>query len=267
MIDRPYLLTDAEVARFIVNGYHIIEPELPVGLNERIARQLDGLERNPGDAIAETVPELWQIVGHPVVQGVLGSLLGHDFEVGAHRHWHCRPPGMGSLVWHQDSTNDRNITINRFLGLYYPREVTAAMGPTVILPGTHFRNAPTDRMQTYTNVRGQVPLIVKAGTVAFTHYDIWHSAAPNTSAQDRHMVKFLFNRTRPNDAPTWNHDPALLDRPTDWDKRLENDDVNNIFYFSNPIGVSQTDNYKEQRIRRQCWDSLMGPGAAAPLQG
>ena len=32
-----YLLSDAEVARFLVSGYHLIEPELPTGLNESIA--------------------------------------------------------------------------------------------------------------------------------------------------------------------------------------------------------------------------------------
>ena len=256
-----HLLSDAEVARFIVNGYHIVQLDLPEGLNEDIVSQLESLENNPGDAITETVPKLRRIVEHPAVQGVLLSLLGHDFEVAEHRHWHCRQQGMGSLVWHQDSTNNRNMTINRFLGLYYPHDITPDMGPTVILPGSQFRNAPTDRMQNYTNIRGQLPLVVKAGTVAFTHYDIWHSAAPNRSERNRHMVKFLFNRTRDNERPTWNHDPTSLDQPTDWTRRLEAEDLNNIFYFSNPIGVSQTDNYKERRIWRQCWNHLMGTTA------
>ena len=253
-----HLLSDADVAGFIVNGYHMVEPDFPSGLNEQIAAELDSLEDNPGDAITDAVPALWQVVEHPTVQGVLISLLGHDFQVNSHRHWHCRPAGTGSMIWHQDSTNNRDTAINRFLGLYYPREVTADMGPTVILPGTQFRNAPTDRMSTYTNVRGQLPLIVKAGTVAFTHYDIWHAAAPNTSSSDRHMVKFLFNRTSDNEVPTWNHDPDSLNKPMDYRQRGEAVDVNNIFTFSNPLGVSQSDNYKERRIRHECWAHLMG---------
>ena len=36
-----YLLDDVEVARFLVTGYHLIEPELPAGLNENVAAQLD----------------------------------------------------------------------------------------------------------------------------------------------------------------------------------------------------------------------------------
>ena len=63
------------------------------------------------------------------------------------------------------------------------------------MPGTQFRNAPTDRMATYTNIRGQVPLVVKAGTVAFypLRYLARHRRQP--IPERRHMNKFLFRRT------------------------------------------------------------------------
>ena len=261
MLDEKYLLTDVDVANFIVNGYHIVELDLPEELNENIAAQLDALDHNPGDAIAETVPELWQVLDHAAVKGVLASLLGLDYEVQSHRHWHCKQPGSGHMNWHQDSTNNRDIHINRFLGLYYPTDITPDMGPTIIVPGTQFRNAPTDRMATYTNIRGQVPLVVKAGTMAFTHYDMWHGTAANRSDLKRHMIKFLFRRTQANAAPTWNHDPQALDRPTDWDQRNQSQDAHNILTFGNPLGVSQSDHYKERTIRRQCWNHIMGETA------
>ena len=255
-MDSTYLMTDIDVAKFVVNGYHLLELDLPDGLNEHIAEQLDNLDSNPGDAITDVVPELWQVLDHPAVQGALLSLLGEDYEVQSHRHWHCKQPGSGHMNWHQDSTNNRDIHINRFLGLYYPTDITPDMGPTVIVPGTQFRNAPTDRMSTYTNIRGQVPLVVKAGTMAFTHYDLWHGTAANSSSIKRHMIKFLFRRTKDNAAPTWSHDPEALNHPTDWNGKRE--DAHNILTFGNPIGVSQSDHYKERTIRRQCWNHLMG---------
>lgn len=260
MIDPTHLLTDVEVAKFLVTGYHILELDLPAGFNERIAEQLDGLDYNPGDAITDVVPELQQVLDHPAVHGVLVSLLGEGYEVQPHRHWHCRPPGTGHMQWHQDSTNSRDIRLNRFLGLYYPRDVTPDMGPTIIVPGTQYRNAPTDRMATYTNIRGQAPLVVKAGTIAFTHYDMWHGTSANRSNVKRHMIKFLFRRTKDNTAPTWNHDPDALNRPTDWNSRDGAEDAHNILTFGNPLGVSQSDHYKERTIRRQCWNYLMGQG-------
>ena len=35
--------------------------------------------------------------------------------------------------------------------------------------------------------------------------------------------------------------------------------------FGNPIGVSQSDHYKERGIRRQVWDYLMGSGQLKPI--
>ena len=63
------------------------------------------------------------------------------------------------------------------------------------------------------------------------------------------MIKFLFGRTEDNTQPTWNHDPACLGK---------GDDVNNILSSMNPLGVAQSDHYKERAIRRQCWEQLMG---------
>ena len=45
------------------------------------------------------------------------------------------------MHWHQDDTNNRSTQIDRFLGLYYPRTITPNMGPTIVVPGTQFRNA------------------------------------------------------------------------------------------------------------------------------
>ena len=90
-------LSDIDVVKFIVTGYHIVEPDLPEGLNETIAAKLDGLDSNPGDAITDTVPELNQVLDHPKVTGALASLLGDDYEVQSHRHWHCKQPNLGTV--------------------------------------------------------------------------------------------------------------------------------------------------------------------------
>ena len=55
-MDSTYLMTDIDVAKFVVNGYHLLELDVPDGLNEHIAEQLDYLDSNPGDAITDVVP-------------------------------------------------------------------------------------------------------------------------------------------------------------------------------------------------------------------
>jgi hypothetical protein len=57
---------------------------------------------------------------------------------------------------------------------------------------------------------------------------------------------------------TWNHNPQALNQPLNWGGRDKGEDINNILAFSNPLGVSQSDHYKERTIRRQCWNYLMG---------
>ena len=104
-------------------------------------------------------------------------------------------------------------------------------------------------------------MVVEAGTIAFTHYDLWHGTAANRTSVKRHMIKFLFRRTRDNTAPTWNHDPEAASKTRDWNKRAEAEDANNILNFHNPLGVSQSDHYKERAIRRQNWDYLKGKSA------
>jgi hypothetical protein len=247
MSDAHYRLTDEEVVSFLIRGYHIVETDFPPGFNEAVVAELDQLEENPGDAILDRVPKLYQVYAHPIVRGALASLLGDDVRMSGHRHCHVNPPGTRSQSWHQDGTNQRHHQLRTVLAMYYPQDVTPDMGPTVLLPGTHFRNAPTDRMATYANFREQVVLTVKAGTVAITHYDIWHAASANKSDRTRYMLKFLFSRASEPTAPSWEHDPekaaALMGR----------------FTFERAVTSSQSDHYKERRLRREMWNHMVGP--------
>lgn len=250
-MNREFLLTDAQVLHFINHGYHLVEPDLPAGLNETIYAACSRLETNPGNGIYDAVPELHEVYTHPRVQGALISLLGEGMRMNAHRHLHTTPAQhLHSQTWHQDGTNVRHHQIRTVLAMYYPQDVTLENGPTVILPGSHFRNAPTDRMATYANIKGQVFLTVKAGTVAITHYDIWHAGTLNRSDRPRHMLKFLFDRTEPPTAPSWNHDP--IDGPKIAQQRFGE-------MVGPPSGYT-SDLYKEWQLRKEMWDWLTGQG-------
>ena len=203
-MDNPFLLSDGEVAEFIVKGYHLVEPELPTGLNESIANQLDALDHNPGDAITEAVPELWQVLDHPQVQGALISLLGKEYEVQSHRHWHCKQPHSGHMNWHQDGSTTgirSSIAFSAVLSdRYYAR-----YGPDRHRAG-HSVSQRTNRSH------GALHQYPRSGAPSsrlapsFWHYDLWHGTAANRSDHKRHMIKFLFRRTKENEQPSWNHD-------------------------------------------------------------
>lgn len=246
MTDTSHLLTDDEVISFIIHGYHLVHPEFPAGFNESIYAELGMLAENPGDGILDRVPKLYQVYDHPRVRGALASLLGPDYRMNGHRHCHVNPPGTRSQGWHQDGTNQRHHQLKTVLAMYYPQDVTADLGPTVLLPGTHFRNAPTDRMATYANFREQVVLTVPAGTVAITHYDIWHAATANRGDRTRYMLKFLFSRATDATVPSWNHDPATAAT------------AQRRFTFERACNCGQSDHYKERGLRSEMWRWMLG---------
>ncbi len=248
------LLTDDEVISFIIRGYHIIETDLPAAFHREVYADLTQVlarsAENPGDAILDLVPQLQQVWQHPAVHGALISLLGADYRMKSHRHCHVSLPGMRSQAWHQDGLNQRHHQIRVVLGFYYPQDVPEALGPTVILPGTHFRNAPTELMATYANLRDQVLLTVRAGAVVLAHYDIWHAGTRNEGDTARYMLKFLFDRLSDPSVPTWDHDPEQATRSLG---RLT---------FEKACTCSQSDHYKERALRREMWQHLVGASSA-----
>lgn len=248
-VERQFLLDDDAVARFICQGFVVLALQHRSGLNEAIDARLSAMQTNPGDGIYDAVPELAEVYSHPVFLGAVASLLGPDCEMHSHRHWHCTRPGQLAGQWHQDGSNLRHHQVRVMLGMYYPHDVTIDMGPTIVMPGTHFRNAPTDRMATYCNIRGQVPVVVKAGSIALTHYDIWHTASPNRSARARHMLKFLFRRktsARERGGPSWNHDP------------VEGPGIASRRFGEWPPFCNQSDHYKQIQLRHSCWRNMLG---------
>lgn len=253
-INKKHLLTDAQMLDFIARGYHLIEPEpgdYPEGVHERVLASIARLKQNPGNHIYEAAPDLKDIYSSPRIVGALMSVLGDDMVMDPHRHLHTVRPGHSkSQTWHQDGTNVRHHQTWCCLAMYYPQGVTAEMGPTAILPGTHFRNAPTDSMVNYTNIKGAMFLTVKAGTVAITHFDLWHAGTLNRSKTPRHMLKFLFNRVTPPVAgqPSWNHDPATAADVV----RAK------IPSWVGPIQHYGSDYYKEWELRKEMWDWYLG---------
>lgn len=210
MLATPVLLKDQEVIDFIINGYMLVELDFPPEFHQSVCDQIDAVfERrgNPLDDILDEVPDLHKVYNHPKVRGAFISLLGEDYQMNSHRHCHYSGKGAKGGHWHQDSLNVRHHRIMRCLGMYYPQDVTEDMGPTVVLPGTQYHNTPSSLMASYMNFRDQVPLTVKAGTVAITHYDIWHAWMDNRSDKHRRMLKFLFDRVSEPTGPTWDADP------------------------------------------------------------
>ena len=203
----PILLTDAQVQAYLTNGYITVQTAHSPAVHQNIHRQIETLfatEGNPGNDILPKVPDLYQILRDPAVDGALQSLLGPSYLIHPHRHCHHNPCGSKGQGMHQDSyENDQNVRHHRTrwtMAFYYPQDVSLDMGPTAILPTTQYYNSSEQAYE-----REELPLCGRAGTVTIVHYDLWHRAMPNASDRDRFMVKFLFTRMGEPRAPSWDH--------------------------------------------------------------
>ena len=178
------------------------------------------------------VPELTQMLEHPLIDGALQSILGTDYYVHLHRHVHNRPnidegePGAVQRL-HKDSLGNSRFCVDNkrrqhrcrmCMLVYFPQDTPLEWGPTGVMPRSQYllhQPQPKENTVPYQE-RAAVPLAGPAGTVAIVHYDLLHCSTNKIVDSTRHMVKFLFSRmTEPEvSGPTWDSSGSAWE-PTD----------------------------------------------------
>lgn len=223
MVDQQYLLNDEQMQNFIRDGYITIHPDLP-DVHEEIHWETAAIfekEGDPRNHILQKVPALNQVFAHPIVCGVLTSLLGPNYMMHPHRHAHMKEPGQKGGAWHQDGRSKHFTTKDhgwlfewrrhhRFRSVwawYYPQEVIEDMGPTAVIPRVQYYDLESMRHynSAYTDPEIGALLCGRAGTLTIGHYHQWHSSwGTNHSNKNRYMIKFLLTRTEEPQHPSWN---------------------------------------------------------------
>ena len=203
-----HLLSDAQMRHFIVNGYVTVTTALPAQFHEAIYEKTVSVfdkEGNPGNNLLPRIPEIQKILDDPNVSGALTSLLGADYYMQPHRHPHYNPPGSQGQRLHQDGGKRWSHHTRRLLVFYYPQDTPLALGPTGVVPMSHYYSTREG-----SEISSEQPIVGKAGTVAFANYDLWHRAMPNRSKKRRYMMKFLYARMSEPKTATWTN------KETEW---------------------------------------------------
>ena len=166
----PTQLTDDQLEEFLERGCLILSAsEVPAEVHERIYEQCKALaDDNPSNDIYERIPELQSVFESPTVAGALQSVLGDGYLMHRHRHMHsssgrdqvfhkdshCAPPAPCPTPPHPTPPHSASSPspvpwgsawaggINRMrhhrsrivMVLYYPHTVSAASGPTAVVP-------------------------------------------------------------------------------------------------------------------------------------
>jgi hypothetical protein len=195
-------LDDAQMRQFIRDGYVLLKTGLPPEFHQALFRKTGEVfesEGNPGNNLLPRIPAVGKVFSDPAVAGALASVLGPDYFMEPHRHCHYKAPGSEGQELHKDSFTRRRHHTRRVLAFYYPQDTTEDMGPTSVVPGSHYYNTLAGGL----HASEERSLTVEAGSVAIVNYDIWHRGTANRSNRPRYMMKFLFARISEPEAPTW----------------------------------------------------------------
>ncbi|MEQ8857057.1 MAG: phytanoyl-CoA dioxygenase family protein [Pseudomonadales bacterium] len=225
----PILLTTAQVASFAARGFLRLDAVVPDDLNRALLDQVNHVPASEvtsirehygrvmtgsaipivaaGTPLADAYPAgspLRRLLDVPAVAGAVHSLVGPEPAFDHHFLHITYPPefyrAQGaepvSQPYHQDSTVDPRRAFDVQL-MYFPHEVTAEMGGTRFLPGSHLRIVSEAAIARYQNVRGQQHVVCPAGTVLVLHHGIWHGGGVNRSDRLRYMFKIRLCPQRP----------------------------------------------------------------------
>lgn len=137
------------------------------------------------------------VIKNVQVSGVVRSLLGSDFGlpnmIANHRSV-CPKPAQ---EWHTDGGSKYGPELDYLQVFYYPQDCTLDLGPTELLPGSHFLFAPQMAMAHYGNIKGSYKAIAPAGSIFITIYSIWHRRSISLKTGIRNNLKYNYWRCSP----------------------------------------------------------------------
>ncbi len=215
------LLNSHQMASFAARGFLRMDAVVPDDINQQFLADIGHVDESEvgsiaehygrimsssaipivsaGTRLSEAYPEdsaLGKLITLPRVKGAITSLVGENCVVDHHFLHVTFPPHFyeqsgqtqTSQHTHQDSTIDPRQAFDVQI-MYYPHEVTADMGGTLYVPGSHLRVVSEAAIGRYQNIRGQQHVVCPAGTLLFMHMGIWHGGGLNQSDRMRYMFK------------------------------------------------------------------------------
>ena len=191
-------LTDSQVLAFCQNGYMMLEAVVPDEINQRTLAYAD---QDPSLQPSELLSQPWfveHVIRNPVATGAIRSLLGRDFQIPVKMANHRKAeiddiPGK----WHVDGNYKFNHELPYLQVFYYPQDTPPQMGPTEVVPGSHFWRNQTRAMWHLNHILGAMKTSAPAGTIFLTVYQIWHRAGMLRRDGVRNLLKYFYWRTAP----------------------------------------------------------------------
>ena len=198
----PPTLDDEGVLAFCKNGFLTLEGVVDDDTNRRTNEFVEehaGDQSVFGDGMepTEILSEDWfvdTVIKNPQAAGAIRSLLGKDFGLPINMVNHRIQTPQPSQEWHVDGGAKFGPQLDHLQVFYLPQKCTREMGPTEILPGSHFLFSHRDAMKRIGRVRGSYYAAAPAGSIILTHYGIWHRRSESSVPSLRNNLKYNYWR-------------------------------------------------------------------------
>lgn len=187
-------LTDTQVLEFCKQGFLMLESVVPHAINQRTSEFIEKHGHLP------LLKEDWfvkNVLQNSQAAGAVRSLLGRNFALPIGMANHQIECPESAQNWHRDGGSRYSPELNHLQVFYYPQDTPAEMGPTEVLPGSHFFFCLQSWMGHYGSIRGGVKTIAPAGSIFLTVYSIWHRRSASIACNIRNMLKYCYWRTVP----------------------------------------------------------------------
>ena len=188
-------LTDSQVLEFCKQGYLLLEGVVPDEINRRTISFLD---KYPSHEPTEILTEDWfvdNVILNPQASGAVRSLLSQNFGLPIIMSNHrvmCPSPAQN---WHRDGNSKYGPALSYLQVFYYPEDCSLELGPTELLPGSHFLFSLSQQMGHYGAIRGACRAAAPAGSIFVTVYSIWHRRSAASGEGLRNLLKYNYWRT------------------------------------------------------------------------
>ena len=174
--DCPPTLDDQGVIDFCRNGFLIFPGVVSDKINQQVVDYLDNMDSSSRPPLQTQDFFVDGVLKHPQAAGAVRSLLGRDFTLPAKIANHRRelPSIPDSGGWHRDAGTIYTHKLAYLQVFYYPEACTDDMGPTEVLPGSHFVRTKHNMMAHLGKIAETVSTACVAGTIFLTAFGIWH---------------------------------------------------------------------------------------------
>ena len=196
-------LTDTQVLGFCRKGFLVLPEVVSEEINQRTVDYINSYTNEGAHEPTEILTEDWfveNVILNPQAAGAVRSLLGRHFAMPALMSNHRSAQPATPQTWHRDGGSLDERELHYLQVFYYPQDTPLEMGPTEILPGSHFISMRERHMGHYGQIRGAEYTVAPAGTIFLTVYGVWHRRARRTAPAEaglRHLLKYNYWRTSP----------------------------------------------------------------------